>query len=118
MTGLLLSILMSFTHLSEVKSEATLYYLPSCPYCKEVLDYLKKNHQTISLKNLQNNPQGRDELQKAGGELRVPCLIVNNQVIYGASNIIDWLKEHPVSYETTSFIDWFSERQVILQEPT
>ena len=117
MSAILLSIFLCFSQVSEVKQEATLYYLPSCPYSKEVLDYLQKTHRTISLKNLQNNPQGRDELKRVGGELRVPCLVVDNKAIYGASNIIEWLDENPVHIETANFIDWFSERQMSLKEP-
>lgn len=118
MSGFFLSIFLCFAHVSEIKQEATLYYLPGCPHCRDVLAYLQKNNRTISLKNLQNNQQAKDELLEKGGELRVPCLIVDHKAIYGASNIIEWLDEHPAHSETANFIDWFSEKQLSLKEPS
>ena len=72
----------------------TLYYLPSCPYSQKVLQYLKNSKQSVTLKNVNGNASAKNELEEKGGELRVPCLIVDDGAIYGADNIISWLKSH------------------------
>lgn len=74
--------------------EVTLYYSPQCPYCQKVLTYLRKNKLDIPMKNVKIDNPARKELEEIGGHLIVPCLIVNDQAIYNAGNIIEWLSEH------------------------
>jgi glutaredoxin 3 len=74
--------------------QATLYYTPQCPYCKKVVAYLKQANIDIPMKNVKTDNPARKELEEIGGYLIVPCLIVNGQAIYNASDIIDWLSAH------------------------
>lgn len=74
---------------------ATLYYTPSCPHSKKVLDYVKESKKEVRLVNVQDDKVAQDELQHAGGQLRVPCLVTESgQAIYGDTDIIDWLRTH------------------------
>lgn len=47
------------------------------------------------MKNVLGNSAAKEELKTRGGEMKVPCLIGDEEVIYGAEGIIDWLKTHP-----------------------
>lgn len=73
---------------------ATLYYLPYCPYSRQVLAYLEEAPHSLIMKDLSVDIAAREELLKRGGEARVPCLITNNQAIYGAQAVIEWLDTH------------------------
>jgi glutaredoxin len=82
------------TPLEFTPPKAALYYLPYCPYSQEVLHYLKQIHKTVILKNVSTDPSAKKELKLLGGQLRVPCLIVDDKVIYGSAPIIQWLSEN------------------------
>jgi len=71
-----------------------LYYLPWCPYSHTVLSYLEKIHKTIPLKNLQKDPEGRQELLSLGGKTQVPCLIIDGQALYESEAILQWIFEN------------------------
>lgn len=70
-----------------------LYYMPTCPYCQKVLDYLDEIGKEISLKNVQEDPKAKEELLHLGGKTTVPCLFIDGKPLYESSDIIDWLKE-------------------------
>ncbi|HEX4839478.1 MAG TPA: glutathione S-transferase N-terminal domain-containing protein [Rhabdochlamydiaceae bacterium] len=72
----------------------TLYYSPQCPYCQKVLTYLKKSKLDVPMKNVKIDNPARKELEEIGGDLIVPCLIVNGEAIYNANDIIAWLSAH------------------------
>ena len=74
--------------------QVTLYYTPQCPYSQKVLSYLRKSSIDIPMKNVKIDNPARKELEKIGGYLIVPCLIVNGQAIYDAGDIIAWLSAH------------------------
>lgn len=83
-----------YHHIIQEKPDLTLYYTTHCPYSRKVLRYLQEIHRTIPMKNVEKNPQSKGELLKMGGILQVPCLIVNEEAIYYADPIIDWLSAH------------------------
>ncbi len=72
----------------------TLYYTPNCPYCHEVMDYLHSIHKTVPMTNLDGNDAGQKELQRIGGEVHVPCLVVDGKAYYGSDDAIGWLSKH------------------------
>lgn len=76
------------------KPELLLYYLPWCPYCQQVFDYLNKIHKTVPSESLQKNPQAREDLKKIGGKMQVPCLVINDYALYESTLIIKWLSEN------------------------
>ena len=76
------------------KGYITLYYLPYCPYSQHVLVYLEQIGKTLNMKNLQKDPLAKEELQKIGGKMQVPCLIVDQTAIYDDQIIIQWISEH------------------------
>jgi glutaredoxin 3 len=70
-----------------------LYYKPSCPYCKKVIDYMDKNGISIAMEDTSDQDNER-ELVRLGGKRQVPCLIVDGSALYESSDIIDWLSKN------------------------
>lgn len=98
---LLALILLGFS--TSEKVEKTLYYVPYCPYCRQVLDYLKTIQKTVTLKNVKEDPAAKEELKRIGGVLEVPCLIVGEEALYSSETIIEWLKEHGSELESSKY---------------
>ena len=73
--------------------ELTLYYAPWCYYSNKVLNYLKRIHKAVPLKDIQNTLY-KEELIRIGGKRQVPCLIVDGKPIYESNEIIAWLSSH------------------------
>lgn len=78
---------------TQIKSIA-LYYKPECPHSQRVLAYIKKEHLSVPLRNVPQDPEARETLRVVGGHLIVPCLIVDGKAIYEDHAIIKWLSEH------------------------
>ncbi len=88
----------------EVQKKPTLvlYYSSYCPHSQKVLRYLQKIHKTVPMKNVNNNPQYKEELARDGGQLLVPCLVIDGRGLYDADTIIDWLSQHQDKLETSN----------------
>jgi len=76
------------------KPQLLLYYTPWCPYSQKVLNYLTQIKKTLPMKNLQNDPKGKEELKKIGGKSQVPCLVINGKAMYESADIIRWLSQN------------------------
>ena len=74
--------------------EMTLYYKPSCPYCQEVLHFMKNEGIELPLKNIAESAEKRQELMDVGGKAQVPCLIIEAKALYESDDIIEWLKNN------------------------
>jgi glutaredoxin 3 len=72
--------------------ELTLYYFPSCPYCRLVLDCLGRLDLEIPMRNTQSETGARDELLEIGGKSQVPCLVIDGKPLYESSDIVTWLE--------------------------
>ncbi len=75
-------------------SQLTLFYMPTCPYCRKVTHYMEQHHIELPLKNTLENTQNRLELQKIGGKTQVPCLVIDGRALYESDDIIEWLKKN------------------------
>lgn len=74
-------------------SPATLYFHPSCTHCHKVVEYLKQQNKSVAIKDI-SNPLYMQEFQNYG-QRGVPVLVVGSQVITGADQIMNYLKQHP-----------------------
>ena len=74
--------------------ELMLYYFPSCPYCRLVLDCLDRLGLEISMRDIQSEPGARDELLEIGGKGQVPCLVIDGKPLYESVDVIRWLEAH------------------------
>ena len=69
----------------------TLYYFNSCPFCQDVLQFIKQKNITVSLANIHTDPNHKADLIRVGGKQQVPCLIIDGNPLYESRDIIDWL---------------------------
>ncbi len=70
----------------------TLYYKPTCPYCRKVLDFMYENDIEVELISISDEP-AREELMKLeGGRTQVPCLVIDGKPMLESDDIIEFLK--------------------------
>ena len=70
-----------------------LFILPTCPYCRKVLNYLDTTDLQYNILNI-DEKANYDELIRLGGKRQVPFLFDsdNNVVMYESTDIIEYLK--------------------------
>ncbi|MEJ6950563.1 glutaredoxin family protein [Natronospora cellulosivora (SeqCode)] len=73
-----------------------LYYFPSCPFCKKVINYIKKNdiEGEVNYKNIRQDNVSKNELINKGGKEQVPCLFIDGEALYESDLIIKWLDDN------------------------
>ncbi|MDO5690052.1 MAG: glutaredoxin [Tissierellia bacterium] len=77
-------------------AEHVLYYKKLCPYCVKVLRMMEKNNLDFEKRNIDTNPEYREELERVGGSAQVPCLFIDGKPMYESADIIEYLKENLV----------------------
>jgi glutaredoxin len=75
------------------QSQLELYYMPSCPYCRKVLNFMHKNDIDLPLHDINSDMAAETELVKVGGKRQVPCLFIDGAPLYESEDIIDYLSE-------------------------
>ena len=75
----------------------SLYHLPACPFCVKVRREVKRNGLDISLSNIKQDNELREELIREGGKRTVPCLRIAPEGqpvewLYESSDIIKYLQ--------------------------
>lgn len=70
--------------------ELTLYYMPTCPYCRKVLAYMQDHDIAMEMRNTME-PGIADELVELAGTAQVPCLIINGSPMLESDDIIAYL---------------------------
>lgn len=75
--------------------DLTLYYFPTCPYCKKVLKVIDENDlDEIELKNINQDQEAEEKLIEVGGKRQVPCLFIDGEPLYESDDIVDWLQSN------------------------
>ncbi|MDP8212950.1 MAG: glutathione S-transferase N-terminal domain-containing protein [Candidatus Zapsychrus exili] len=75
-------------------SELSLYYMPTCPYCGKVIQFMRENDICILLKDIAVDESSRKKLIEMGGKSQVPCLVIDQRALYESDDIIEWLKNN------------------------
>ncbi|VAW64297.1 Glutaredoxin [hydrothermal vent metagenome] len=80
----------------QATSDMSLYQFYACPFCLKTRRALKRLELNIQTVDAQANP-GRAELLAGGGEIKVPCLRIDNQGeitwMYESTEIILYLEQ-------------------------
>lgn len=71
----------------EACEDLALYQFQSCPFCVKVRRQIHKLNLPIELRDAKNNEQFRNELAEGGGQIKVPCLRINE------NNEVQWMYE-------------------------
>jgi glutaredoxin 3 len=61
----------------------TVYSTPTCPFCHQVKDYLKRKGVEFTDHNVAADAQERDTMVKKSGQLGVPVIDVDGDIIVG-----------------------------------
>lgn len=84
--------------LPETVAGLSLYYFPSCPYCRIVLKQLNRMNLDIELRNIHEKDSFKKELIAGGGKKTVPCLRIENEQkhttwMYESMDIVTFLQK-------------------------
>ena len=71
-----------------------LYMKPTCPWCQKVLAFMTEKGIELEQRDISADPSAREELERVGGKVQVPCLFIDGEPLYESSDIIAWLGEH------------------------
>ncbi len=88
----------SQNELDRETAKLSLYQYAACPFCVKVRWSMKRNSLNIETKDAKRNPQYAKELVTGGGNLKVPCLRIEENDgsetwMYESSDIIDYLEQ-------------------------
>jgi len=74
--------------------ELSLYYMPTCPFCRKVLQFMEEKSISIPLNDILEGAENRQKLIDIGGKPRVPCLVMDGKALYESGDIIAWLDKN------------------------
>lgn len=79
-------------------AKLALYQYAACPFCVKVRRAMKRSALSIETRDAKRNEQFKEELLAGGGQLKVPCLRIeedNGDVrwMYESGDIISYLEE-------------------------
>jgi glutaredoxin len=77
--------------------QLALYQFRTCPFCIKVRRTIKRLSLNIELRDARNDPVHRTALLEGGGQIKVPCLRINEddgkeRWLYESNEIIDYLQ--------------------------
>ncbi|NLY77722.1 MAG: NrdH-redoxin [Tissierellia bacterium] len=72
-----------------------LYYKEECPFCKKVIQYMKrKNISNVEMMDIKADPKNQEDLIRLGGKDQVPMLLIDGEPLYESGDIIQWFKDN------------------------
>jgi glutaredoxin len=83
--------------INQKTARLTLYQYRACPFCVKVRREMKRQSLTIETRDAKRSDSAREELLAGGGDLKVPCLRVEDGLgqvewIYESKDIIGYLE--------------------------
>ena len=63
--------------------DVLIYTTTTCPWCHKAMDFLKANKIKFTEVNVQENPDRADEVVEKSGQMGVPVIDIDNQIIIG-----------------------------------
>lgn len=71
-----------------------LYIKPGCPWCDEVVDYLKRKNITVKTVIVSGNPAAMKEMVDLSGQSKAPTMDWQGEVLadFGVDELIPFLK--------------------------
>lgn len=73
-------------------TDLKLYYFEECPYCQKVIKHMKDNDISVEMVDIKADPKKRGELEKVGGKVQVPMLLIEGKPLYESDDIVSWFK--------------------------
>jgi glutaredoxin-like YruB-family protein len=63
--------------------EIKIYSTPTCPYCKRAKEYFSSKGVSYDDIDVSNNQTALEEMVKISGQMGVPVIVINGNVIVG-----------------------------------
>jgi glutaredoxin 3 len=60
-----------------------IYSTPTCPWCHKAKEWMKQNKVKYTEKNVADDAKARDEMIEKSGQMGVPVLDINGQILVG-----------------------------------
>jgi len=84
--------------LDQATQQLALYQFKTCPFCMKVRREIKRLSLNIELRDAQHDIHHREQLQQGGGQVKVPCLRINQNEgdetwLYESDNVIQYLRK-------------------------
>jgi len=75
-----------------------LYQYKTCPFCIKARREIKRKSLNIELRDVQHNPEYKRQLLEGGGQIKVPCLQIQNENgdiswLYESSDVVAYLRK-------------------------
>lgn len=64
-------------------SDVTIYSTPACGYCKKAKAFFADNDVEYTEHDVSDNKEKREEMVQKSGQMGVPVIIVNDEIIVG-----------------------------------
>lgn len=82
----------------EASKDLALYQFKACPFCIKVRKEIARLGLNIETRDAQHNPEHRAALEAGGGQIKVPCLKIQQEDgserwLYESDEIKAWLHE-------------------------
>lgn len=79
-------------------SKLALYQFNACPFCIKVRKEIARLGLSVETRDAQHDQQHRTELEKGGGRIKVPCLLISHEDgrqewLYESDAIKSWLQD-------------------------
>lgn len=68
-----------------------LYFMPTCPYCRKVMKFMDSQGITMPMHDITADRKDRENLERVGGKVQVPCLFIDGKPLYESDDIIAYL---------------------------
>lgn len=80
------------------KQDFELYFKPDCPFCLKVLDFFRDNgiikFTSYNIEDETSGYENQEKLEKVGGKIQVPCMVIDGKPMYESDDIIEYAKEN------------------------
>ncbi len=64
-------------------AQVKVFSTPTCPYCLRAKDYLKEKGVAFDAVDVSSDRAGLEEMMRVSGQMGVPVILVDNDVIVG-----------------------------------
>lgn len=61
----------------------TIYTTSTCPWCHKAMEFFKENNAEFTEVNVQENPERAEEVIEKSGQMGVPVIEIDGQIIVG-----------------------------------
>jgi glutaredoxin 3 len=76
------------TEMTKNNHSVTIYYVPTCPYCKRAIEFLETKKVGLNKINIASDADQWRKLQKETGSGTVPYIFIDGQYIGGCTDLL------------------------------